>query len=60
MKSIRVSKKKIYQIYCVFQLLGCPEELLEKALMSKTLEAKGEKVRCNPALIVQNVLEIII
>ena len=32
------------------QLLGCPEEILEKALTSRTLETKGDKVLENTVL----------
>ena len=37
-------------IYSILQLLGCPEEVLEKALTSRTLETRGEKVLENTVL----------
>lgn len=30
-----------------YQLLGCPEEYLEKALTSRTVETRGDKVPIN-------------
>lgn len=37
--------------YCTtfvyYQLLGCPEEYLEKALTSRTVETRGDKVPTN-------------